>query len=193
MTDTGAFSEKFARSRHWKMDPWLQQAISMAVQHCEPKYVLDIGAGAGEYVRWIREQFNIGTMGFDGTQNIEEISGGDVRQSDFTEPGVGSLARVVFGSHSAKCMVMCIEVGEHIPPLFLQVFLDNIAAAGDELLVSWATEGQRGRDHVSCRSPEWVAWEFNQRGFSVDHKLTADMRTVGHGWDRKLLYLRRAV
>ena len=87
-------------------------------------------------------------------------------------------------------VALCIEVGEHVPEEFLEKFLDNIAIFATEMMiVSWAVPGQRGRGHVSCLDPDWVAAELGLRGWTVSEKTEAARQMAGKGWNKKLLVL----
>lgn len=49
-----------------------------------------------------------------------------------------------------KGHVICLEVGEHIPPQHTKQFLDNInKACGNYLIMSWAIRGQGGTGHFN--------------------------------------------
>jgi cyclopropane fatty-acyl-phospholipid synthase-like methyltransferase len=187
----GAFGEKFARRRTWKMDENLQRAIEHLVQEFDPLRIADIGAGGGEYVRWLKGVWGVASVGFDATKNIYDISGGDVHEVDFSAPGAGAEVSNYYGKMPID-LAICIEVGEHIPEECLPTFIENVAAVSGKLLMSWATPGQRGRDHVSCREPQWVAERFDDHGLFLNVDATEAIRKLaGKGWDKKLLFMTR--
>jgi len=187
--NNGAFSEAFARKKTWKTDPGLASAIREVVDTFDTRVVADIGAGAGEYVRWLRTVSKADCHGFDATPNIEDISGGDVTFADFTRDGSIVMSKW-FGLEKQIDLCLCIEVGEHIQEEDLESYFDNVAYAVDGyLLYSHAIPNQRGRDHVSCRSPEWCANQFGLRGLTLKENMTLHLRGIaGKGWDRKLMF-----
>jgi len=182
----GIFSNEFAVSRidkgQWKIDTGLANAVLYVAQYY--KTAIDLGAGIGRYVSLLRNAGLVGAIGYDGIEGIGELSGGLVREEDLT-------------AHSFLCpcadLALCIETGEHIPQDKLPVFIRNIAkAATRSLMVSWAIPKQRGRDHISCRTPEWVAAEFGHHGWHIDEAMMSKCREIaGKGWDKKLLVFKR--
>lgn len=144
--------------------------------------VIDLGAGLGRYVRWMRQR-GYDAVGYDAIPHVERESGGLVRHADLSTATAWEPRR----------WTLCVEVGEHVEREREAVVLDNLArSAKSGLLVSWAVPGQRGSGHVNCRTPEHVACELGARGWRLDEAATLGARKVaGRGWDRKLLVLRR--
>lgn len=184
----GSFSTRFAKRKRWKLDEGLLAALRLTLTDAE--FIADFGAGGGKYVEWIRKELGLNAIGFDGTPGIGEISGGLVHELDLShEMGAVRIAGVADRIDAA----ICIETGEHVPEEKLPAFLRNVTLAPRKrLVVSWATPGQRGRDHVSCRLPEWVASEVCRRGWLLNHEVTvAARKAAGEGWSRKLLVFDR--
>lgn len=177
----GAFDSRFAERKRWRVDDGLWAALRATLP--AGVRVVDCGASVGKYVAALR-MAGFFAVGVDGTPGVAELSGGLVRYAD--------LSRPIYWEDPAD-WAMTIEVGEHIPPEYAATFLDNVAAAArDGLIVSWAVPGQRGRNHVNCQTPEWVAARLAYRGWRVDVNRTARARELaGRGWDRKLLVLTR--
>ena len=120
--------------------------------------VVDIGCGNGSYVRkFIEAGFDC--VGYDGSPLTEEISGGMCHIIDFSEA-------IDIGKYD---LVVSLEVGEHIPKQYEEVYLDNIIrAARRNIVLSWAIEGQPGYGHVNCRNNDYVIEEIEKRGFIFD-------------------------
>lgn len=116
------------------------------------KTVVDIGCGNGEYVRKFIEA-GIDCIGFDGSPLTPNISGGLCQVRDFSQPtdiGVYDLA-------------YSLEVGEHIPAGYEQIFIDNVVKASNKYIVlSWAVEGQPGLGHINCRNNDYVIGEMQK-------------------------------
>jgi len=177
----GEFDKTFAEKKNWRVDAGLSRAVLVAFH--DYGAIVDVGAGKGAYVGWLLEKgFN--AIGYDGIDDIEELSGGLVRQLDLTSTDP------MPDSYSGG---MCIEVGEHIPGEHIPQFLANLSSLVlHRLMISWAVIGQRGRRHVSCHQPEWVAANLYPFGWRINEELTIDVRRVaGKGWDRKLMVLER--
>jgi len=58
-----------------------------------------------------------------------------------------------------------LEVGEHIPKIFEQNYLDNIISSSHNIILSWAILGQGGYGHVNCRNNDYIIDKFNQFGY----------------------------
>ena len=185
---TGSFSSRFARRKTWKTDKRLLAVLNGLATR--PDQVLDVGAGIGLYVEHLRER-GVYAFGVDGIEGVHKLSDGRVSQLDMTDTTAWLDIRQIAPRFD---LVMCIEVGEHIPEQHLQAFLDNLdRIVTRRYLISWGVPGQRGHNHVSCRSPEWVANEFGKRGIALDEQKTiAARKLAGKGWDRKLLVFDRS-
>ena len=177
----GAFTADVAGRKRWRTDPRLLTALLGTLPRGAT--VVDCGAGGGRYVAALRE-YQYRAVGVDGTLDVAMRSGGLVLWVDLSVPCRWD---------PPADWGICIEVGEHVPAERAGVFIDNVAAAAtDGLIVSWAVPGQRGRNHVNCRPPDWVAAEFAARGWVVDTVMTPIARSLaGRGWHRKLLIFQR--
>lgn len=73
--------------------------------------------------------------------------------------------------------VVSLEVGEHIPLEYEQIFFDNIAAAASRgVVLSWAPDGQGGEGHVNPRPSDYVIEQMQRRGFAYFNNQTRRLR-----------------
>ena len=149
--------------------------------------VMDYGAGQGVYVRKLRED-GYDANGYDGIPDIEKHTKRLVQWGDLSKKWIAwDTPNNQWG--------MCIEVGEHIPAEYESIVFDNLSnTATDGLIVSWAGIGQRGKDHVNCHSPIYIANQFGLRGWKVDEKDTMRLRshlTSKRGCRDRLMVLRK--
>jgi 2-polyprenyl-3-methyl-5-hydroxy-6-metoxy-1,4-benzoquinol methylase len=122
------------------------------------KTVVDIGCGNGRYTMYLNEN-GFDCIGFDGSPLTPEITNNLCAIKDFSYP-------VNVGKYD---LVLCLEVGEHIPVEYEQIFIDNICrAAKKDVILSWALIGQGGEGHVNCRNNEYIITEMLLRGFNLD-------------------------
>ena len=120
--------------------------------------LLDIGCGLAQYLRYFHDIGFKKLLGYEGEQQHFEY--GNVKIQDFTQ----SYNPLYTGN------VLCLEVGEHIPPQYLSTFLDNICNTvedGKKLIYSHAIPGQDGVGHVSCKHNIWVINQMEIRGMSL--------------------------
>jgi cyclopropane fatty-acyl-phospholipid synthase-like methyltransferase len=122
------------------------------------KTLVDFGCGTGAYIKFIKE-IGIDVEGYDGNPFTPKISG-----------GVGSVLDLSsdFNLNKKFDMVMSLEVGEHIPVEFEDVFIDNICRHSNQfLLLSWAIVGQGGDGHVNCRNNDYIIEKLKERNFEI--------------------------
>lgn len=150
--------------------------------------VWDVGAGPGEYVRWMREQGH-NARGLDGTPDIFSISYGDVHCFDLSKRDQSPQLPIP----PPRDWVLFWEVGEHIPKEFEEQVVCNVAhLAMEGIICSWATPGQRGRGHVNCLPASFVAEMFRRYGWEVHFEATALARGLyGKRGKEKILVLRK--
>lgn len=173
----GAFTTQFAERKEWKIDAGLWAAITATIP--QAARVIDLGAGVGKYVKALQDRGNA-AVGVDGIPDVGRLSGSLVMPWNLTKP-------LPFAPMSD--WVLCIETGEHIPKEGEAGLLENIAGhATVGAIVSWATPGQRGRDHINCQPPEYITAELTKRGLTLNSEATTKARkAAGKGWDHKLL------
>jgi hypothetical protein len=65
--------------------------------------------------------------------------------------------------------VLCLEVGEHIPKQFEQIFLNNIDKYNAKgVVLSWALKGQGGFGHFNEQNNDYVKRAMAARGYKND-------------------------
>jgi len=130
------------------------------------KTIIDIGCGDGKYTKKFNEN-GFECVGFDGSPLTPELTNNLCKIMDFSEP-------VDIGKFD---LVFCLEVGEHIPSQYEQTFIDNICrATKNDIVLSWAVEGQSGNGHVNCKNNDYVINEMSTRGFEIDKESTNFLR-----------------
>ncbi len=180
-TGTGIF--RHPSNRRW---PAQNDSLVQAILTIVPPSagIVDIGAGAGRYVQKLRDAGRR-CYGVDGIHGIAEITEGRVLQYDLSKPIQWS---------KPMQWAICIEVGEHIPPVFERVFLENLAsAATDGIFLTWASRDQAdmGWGHVNCLDAQEVADRMLAVGWRVSWFETRAMRRIARRpFRKKLLVLR---
>lgn len=125
--------------------------------------VLDLGCGwSGGYVEALREK-NIDCIGYDGNPLIKEQNKPYLKHLLLNEPFSES-----FKKENKRDLILSLEVGEHIPKKFQDIYVDNLASVCDKyLIVSWALPSQGGLGHVN-EMPKSMSRElFKKRGFKT--------------------------
>ena len=136
------------------------------------KSIIDVGCGNGGYTKHLIDN-GFECVGYDGSPLTPEISDGLCGVMDFSQP-------VEVGEFD---LVLCLEVGEHVPAHYEQVFIDNLVTAAKQFIViSWATIGQCGSGHVNCQDNQYVIDEFFKRGFAYKEDKTQFLRDNATFW-----------
>ena len=183
--NTGIWGMHIAKKRH-KCDRLLTAAIANLF---DPIRVADLGCGDGMYCRIFKTYGWPEVHGYEGTVGVKELGiYDDIMFLDLTKK------RFVDIDYD---LVVCLEVGEHIPPEHEQVFLDNLAAfSSKHLVLSWAVPGQYSASgHVNCQDPGYVIKQVCKRGFNWKQKQSQYLKDKAEfEWFKKaiMVFERRA-
>jgi hypothetical protein len=180
----GAWTLEIAARRH-KCDVSLAKEI-MSI-YPRPLSTADIGCGIGAYCKILSDGGWQNVIGYDATVGVEGIPGAYERIffCDLTKEMV--LIRPFL-------MILCLEVGEHIPKEFEQMFLNNVTnMAIKDIVMSWAPPGQGGTGHVNLQEQSYVLEQMAQRGFCIDQEKTEKLRMAAEFkyFQKNLIALRR--
>lgn len=118
-----------------------------------PRSVLDMGCGQGEWL-FAFAQTAPDQLGVD----IAAPEGDQFLQHDLTEPL--DLGRDFD-------LVLCLEVGEHLPGDAADTLVASLVQHGDDVLFSAAVPGQDGKGHINCQPHEYWHEKFGAHGFDV--------------------------
>jgi len=128
----------------------------------------DFGCGMGNYLKDLNDAGFKQIVGYEGDPPIKKVYP-DIVKKDLTIP---------MALHP-KGNVISLEVGEHIPAEFMNIYIDNICNACDNyLIVSWAIRNQIGFGHVNCLNNDEIIPEFTRRGFELLEKETKEVRNI---------------
>lgn len=126
------------------------------------KQIIDFGCGLGTYSRYLLDQGYSLVIGIEGS--VTSQSPDFVKEWDISSP-IGNNENYL-GLKKNSFNSICLEVGEHIPSQHESVFLDNLSSlTTNKLILSWATRGQIGHDHVNCLNNDEVIEKMKMCGF----------------------------
>lgn len=130
--------------------------------------VLDVGCGDGFYTNYITQHSRSTVcMGIDGNPHTRELGGTLCSVQDVTKPL--HLTRVDW--------VLSLEVGEHIPQEYEEIFLNNLHRHNrDGIVLSWAVRGQGGDGHVNCKDNEEIIPTVCSMGYDYDIPASMHLR-----------------
>ncbi|CAG5129025.1 unnamed protein product [Candidula unifasciata] len=139
-------------------DKGLSTALS---KFSKGKTVGSFGDGPGKYKSHIDSLAEVVSYtAYDGAPHVENVTRGLVKFLDLTAPQYGI---------PAFDWVISLEVGEHIPAKYEDIYLDNLVRHAKEgIILSWATPGQEGLSHVNNKPLVDVVAQLNKRGFHIN-------------------------
>jgi len=133
------------------------------------KRVYDFGCGLGNYLKDLKDDGFTDLVGYEGDIPKNKVFS-RMWEQDLTVPITDIYE---------KGNVISLEVGEHLPSEFQDIFIDNITNACDNYLItSWAIRGQAGFGHVNCLDNHEIIPEFEKRGFKYLPEESLDARSV---------------
>lgn len=175
--ESGIWDLDTAKKRH-RFDEALAEYIARAYH---PKKTADIGCGNGSYCKFFKESNWPVVHGYEGTPEITSLGiYDDIMTVDLSKRRYVDIA---------YDLVLCLEVGEHIPKEHEQVVMDNICEyVAKDLILSWAIPGQGGAGHFNERDNNYIIREFVRRGLEFDMDQSNRLRKVASlKWFRNTL------
>ena len=119
---------------------------------------------------------------FDGAPYCEETTDNLVQHLDLSVP-VYHL--------NLYDWIVSLEVAEHIPKTYEQIFIDNLTRHAKEgIILSWAAVGQVGHSHVNNQDLSYVREQLEKRGFKINHELSKSFKNASKlEWLKKNMYI----
>lgn len=167
----GFWENKTSEGHHH--DKRLATAILAMLKKEECKTLVDFGCGMGYYPELFRLA-GIYCQAYDGNPNTYALTLGTGRTQDLS---------VEFDLGEKFDCVLSLEVGEHIPAEFENIYLDNIAKhAKGMIILSWAVPGQNGDGHVNCQTNQYIIDQMHLRAYTLDEVATKALRNSSSLW-----------
>ena len=105
---------------------------------------------------------------YDGAPFSQTVSEGRVQFLDLSIPQYGL---------PLYDYVISLEVAEHIPKEFEQIYVDNVLRHAKEgIIISWAWPGQDGHSHVNEKAFKDVIKIMEDNGFQHEKSLSDNLR-----------------
>lgn len=123
------------------------------------KSLVDFGCGMGNYVKTFQLN-NINAIGFDGNPNTPELTNNLCQVLDLSIPKK---------FNEPFDWVLSLEVGEHLPPQFEEIFLYNLHNNNKYgIVLSWALKGQGGDGHFNEQNNDYIKSKICSLGYIND-------------------------
>jgi hypothetical protein len=128
--------------------------------------VLELGAGTGTYAKELKAK-GVFISCYDGNPKTQELSEGRCGVIDLSQP-------INLCKHD---WVMSLEVGEHIPREYEDIFINNLDSGNKMgIVLSWAVEGQGGTSHVNNQNNSYIRTKFSVKGYTSDFEAENTLR-----------------
>jgi len=140
-------------------DSPLADSLAIFLKNEKCQSVVDFGCGMGDYVKTLQKN-NINATGFDGNPNTPELSNNVCKVLDLSVP---IQFDVKFD------WVISLEVGEHLPPRFEDIFINNLHNNNiSGIILSWAVKGQGGHGHFNEQNNDYIKSKVCKLGYIND-------------------------
>lgn len=163
--ETGVFTHEHKQ----KLDESLAKKIIDFCTVNKLHYVADLGCSNGRYCNYLTAHGNLACVGYEGNSNIKR---------EYSPIHIADLSKPLHNGLKYD-LVLCLEVGEHIPPEKSDIFLDNVISfAKKDILLSWATPERKGGGigHVNERTNSEVIAMMESKGFQFSGHVTEIFR-----------------
>jgi cyclopropane fatty-acyl-phospholipid synthase-like methyltransferase len=147
------------------------------------KSLVDFGCGMGNYVKTFKNN-NINACGFDGNPNTPELTNNECNILDLS---ISKIFEEPFD------WVMSLEVGEHLPAQFEDIFINNLHNNNRYgIVLSWAIKGQGGHGHFNEQNNDYVKSKICNLGYINDIESENILRKKSSfGWFRNTIMVFR--
>ena len=171
INERGYWLEK--NSHEHKYDSPLNQELIKTLKELNCNSIIDLGCGPGLYSKaFIVDGFDCEC--YDGNPFTPEESENLCSILDLSEP---------FDLNKKFDCVLSLEVGEHIPKEYQDVFIDNVLRHSNGLIIlSWATIGQGGHGHVNEQPNEYIEDIFTQHNYKRNSIYEKKLRDSAQWW-----------
>lgn len=154
-------------------DPELAMGLVSFFSDENAKSIVDMGCGLGDYVNVLKLN-DFDCDGFDGNPNTPELTNNMCQIIDLSVP-------VTF--EKKYDWVLSLEVGEHLPEKYEDIFLNNLHNNNKfGIVLSWALKGQGGAGHFNEQNNDHIKNKMANMGYINDIDAENKLRNVASLW-----------
>jgi hypothetical protein len=165
--ETGYWTKENSVSHHIH-SPNLSNWISDFLKDYQDHQIYDFGCGLGSYLNdlHLKGFKNLKGVEFDPMKNDYDF---EILKLNLSDPIL----------LEKKGIIICLEVGEHIPEKYQEILLNNFVNNCDKyLILSWAVRGQGGYGHYNELNNDEILPLIENLGFKYLEDLSNSVRLV---------------
>jgi cyclopropane fatty-acyl-phospholipid synthase-like methyltransferase len=172
-----------ASTQHYH-DTRLAQCLVSFFKNEGATSIVDFGCGMGTYVKNFGDN-GLNATGFDGNPNTPELTNNTCKVVDLSVPF----------QFEPFDWVMSLEVGEHLPPQFEDIFIHNLHNNNKRgIVLSWAIKGQGGHGHVNEQDTSYIKSKICKLGYLNDIDSENTMRNMSSlSWFKNTIMVFRRI
>ncbi len=141
--------------------PSAREIVPYLLELVEPKSVIDVGCGLGAWLSVFQENGVSDIMGIDGEWVDKKML--LIQQNQFLFSNFNNIIEF----DKKFDLVVCLEVGEHLPENSAEKFVKSLTTLGNVIFFSAAIPFQGGTNHINEQWPDYWVKLFGDRDYLV--------------------------
>lgn len=147
-----------------------QKIVSILHEQLKPSTLVDVGCGCGVYSHEFIKR-GVPVLSIDGVRPPpEECFPVKIEIQDLSIP--------FEHAGSPFDYALCLEVAEHIPEMYVGIFLENLIKLSDKIILSAAPPHQGGHHHVNEQPKRYWVQKMSEKGFTYNRKQTGVLQEI---------------
>ncbi len=153
------YNKNFFTSHQTGSKKSAQKIVPIIINLFNPKSVVDVGCGTGDWLSVFLEKDVVDVVGMDGTYVDKNLLSIPVEHFIPTDLEQSIVTNRKFD------LAMSLEVAEHLSPQRAQEFVKDLVSLAPIVLFSAAIPGQGGTNHLNEQWPTYWKNIFNQNNY----------------------------
>jgi 2-polyprenyl-3-methyl-5-hydroxy-6-metoxy-1,4-benzoquinol methylase len=164
------YDERFFKNTIFLESASAKATADVLIKNFLPKEIIDIGCGAGIYLKEFAEQ-GIKIIGYDGSPDAQKVSlvRKKIKFHDLCKP---------LSLKKQFDLCLCFEVAEHLPKKYAATLISTLTGLSPLIVFTAATPGQGPRSigHINEQPYKYWIEKFKNENFQLDKNLTTKIK-----------------